>query len=323
MHLVEQTAAELREANGRGDEPVVSDAAVAADESLHRLTSAAKLVGADPDEVRTVSSVNIRAGAALLAQKARTLNSGSLPTALSGWHPAVAWYIGSPQASGANAFADDVFESLRSGVARTTNRQAIPSCSPAPCKDLPEQASNFLYLRTEPSADAPLISDAALQPGGQPGTRNAEDWGNKAVAGRRYVVAETRGDWVALWYSGQKAWLADPTHRLVGHSCETAVTLTPAPGLESIPVYGRAFPEADEYPAEVPAQVGIPLQYRIPAGQTYVAGEHIFGSRYYARFDEANVPLNHTLIKGKQEYVRVSLNHRWGWVKASDVTLNP
>jgi hypothetical protein len=205
----------------------------------------------------------------------------------------------------------------------STNRQAIPSCSPAPCKNLPEQASNFLYLRTEPSADAPLISDAALQPGGQPGTRNAEDWGNKAVAGRRYVVAETRGDWVALWYSGQKAWLADPTHRLVGHSCETAVTLTPAPGLESIPVYGRAFPEADEYPAEVPAQVGIPLQYRIPAGQTYVAGEHIFGSRYYARFDEANVPLNHTLIKGKQEYVRVSLNHRWGWVKASDVTLNP
>ena len=43
-------------------------------------------------------------------------------------------------------------------------------------------------------------------------------------------------------------------------------------------------------------------------------------ANYYARFDGSNVPLNHTLIKGAQVYLSISLNHRWVYVKSSDVT---
>jgi hypothetical protein len=31
------------------------------------------------------------------------------------------------------------------------------------------------------------------------------------------------------------------------------------------------------------------------------------------------VPHNHTLIRGAEVYVHISLNHRWGYVKLADV----
>ncbi|MDQ1658664.1 MAG: hypothetical protein QOD41_3747 [Cryptosporangiaceae bacterium] len=551
MHLTDVSVADIDDARGLGEPP--SAELIAGDESLHRLTAAARLVGAPADLVKADRALNITAGATLLADRARTLDSGALPDDLAGWYPAVAWYSGSTQASGANAFADDVYESLRSGITRTTNtgdlvilpptavppiakarlletnapaaecpaelncrwipaayqwtnpantnaygnydpadrpadgnkiryivihdtegpyaaaiasaqnpltvvaahyvirssdgevtqmirtkdigwhagnrninsesigiehegiakegatwyteamyrssaalvkylaaryripldrthivghddversnpatlagshwdpgpfwdwdhymsllgapvserpgrvhpgdivtispdfatnKQSFPACSPKPCTAVSGQASNFVYLRTEPREDAPLISDPVLQPGGAPGTPNAEDWGNKAVTGRRYVVAETSREWIAIWYGGSEAWIFDPRHDRVLVSCDGR-KIAPAEGLASIPVYGKAIPDPAEYPAGITPDIALPLQYRIPAGQQYVAGEPHRASDYYARFDGANVPLNHTLVRGTQVYLRISLAHRWGFVKLSDVT---
>jgi hypothetical protein len=552
LHLTDVDPDTVRDQAGKGDGGRINAAAIAASPALHRLDAAAKLVGSGSEQLKTDDVLNVRAGAALLAEQARKLGGGNLPKDLAGWYPAVAWYSGSPQASGANAFADDVYDTVRAGAARTTNtgervalpatavtgslkratvsttnpdvecplgmncrfipaaygwvntadpndygnydpanrpadgnkiryivihdtersyaqtiaaaqlptsyvashyvirssdgevtqmlrtkdigyhagnwnintesigieheavaregaswyteamykasarlvrylaaryhipldrthiighddiereraasvanahwdpgpfwdwerymallgapvatrsgavqagdvvtivpdfatnRQALPSCSPAPCQDLPEQPTNFVYLRTEPRADAPLLTDPALQPAGQESLPNAEEWSNKAVAGRQYVVAEKGDGWVAIWYAGKKAWIADPEGTLVRLSL-IARAITPAAGRDSIPVYGRAFPEANEYPAEIAPATGAPLQYTIPAGQRYVAGEVTQANNYYARFDAANVPLNHTLVMGQQKYLRISLNHRWAFVKVSDI----
>ena len=554
MHLTDVDPGDVRSADARGTDAGVDAAAITADESLHRLDAAAKLLDVDGDRLKTDRALNIRGGALLLAQEARKLGGGALPADVAGWYPTIAWYSGSPQAAGADAFADDVLESLRAGEARTTvdgqhvtlpktavvtplhsrvgtasdpaaecppdvtcrfvpaayawnnqndpndygnydpadrpadgdrvryivihdtessyestiaaaqnpltyvsshyvirssdgeitqmvptkdvawhagnwnvnqqsigiehegvakegatwyteamyqssaklvrylaakyhvpldrnhiighdevpgrdaahvatqhwdpgpfwdwkhymeligapvptaaapiatgdvvtiapdfatNRQAIPGCSPAPCQDLPEQGTNFAFLHTAPQADAPLIDDPALQPGGSPGTRNAEDWSDKAVAGRQYVVAGVQDGWVGIWYAGKEAWIEDQGHTIVKRSRSRPKVITPAAGRDSIPVYGKAFPEANEYPPEVTPDVGVPLQYTVPAGQRYVVGEVTQAANYYARFDGSDVPLNHTLIKGAQVYVSISLNHRWAYVKLSDVS---
>jgi N-acetyl-anhydromuramyl-L-alanine amidase AmpD len=200
-----------------------------------------------------------------------------------------------------------------------TNRHALRTCKPAPCRRLPAQGTNFTYLSTEPRAGAKLLGDPYLQPGGAPGGRKAEDWSDKAVAGRQYVVAGVRAGWIGLWFAGKRGWIDDPDHAIVRRSQVQPRKVTPARGLDAIPVYNRAFPNADVYPAGVKPEVGLQLPYRVRKGQQYVVGEVVPAAYYYARFDGAHVPLNHTLLLGATKYLSISLNHRWAYVKASDV----
>ncbi|MCX2731475.1 hypothetical protein OOZ19_14615 [Saccharopolyspora sp. NFXS83] len=56
------------------------------------------------------------------------------------------------------------------------NRPEVTSCPPdEECQVLPAQPANFLYLRTEPRDDAPLLSSAVLHPDGGPGTTRIDD----------------------------------------------------------------------------------------------------------------------------------------------------
>lgn len=114
MHLTEVDFEELRRENPRlkklADHP-----------SLHTLAEAAELVDLPPEQVKRDPAQNIRAGAALLAERAKQLGGGQLPNTLGGWYPAVAELSGSPQASGARSFADSVYEVLDSGRSRTTS----------------------------------------------------------------------------------------------------------------------------------------------------------------------------------------------------------
>ncbi|WP_279580466.1 N-acetylmuramoyl-L-alanine amidase [Fodinicola feengrottensis] len=56
------------------------------------------------------------------------------------------------------------------------------SGSGTPCA---AQGSNFVYLRTSPSADAPLVTDVGLHAG--PATTDIADWGARAEAGQQFV----------------------------------------------------------------------------------------------------------------------------------------
>jgi len=101
---------------------------------------------------------------------------------------------------------------------------------------LPAQPANFVDLHTSPSEAAPLVDEPFL-PG--PGTTCANDWGDKAVTGQMFAVAERQGDWLAICDGGQKAWLHDSNGTNTAPGRGTLVT--PKAGLGSIPVYGRAY----------------------------------------------------------------------------------
>ena len=202
----------------------------------------------------------------------------------------------------------------------TANRQSFASCGSS--GTLAPQPSNDVALRTAPSTDAPLISDPSLQPSGTPGTTRICDWGDKAVTGQQFAVAGRSGDWTAIWFDGRKAWFLDPAdHRAALPGRGRLVS--PRPGLDSVPVYGKAYPEASAYPSDIPVQDLSPLQYRLAAGQSYVLGDVLQPDYYYAKTIDSSIPLDHTVVRGQETYLQIQLGHRLGYVKASDVVVRP
>ncbi|HEY4017357.1 MAG TPA: N-acetylmuramoyl-L-alanine amidase [Pseudonocardiaceae bacterium] len=88
---------------------------------LHTLITAAALIGATPAAVKSDPADNIRGAAALLAQYAKKVGDGILPTSVDDWYGAVAEYSGSADTSGAKDFADDVYTTIRTGASRRTD----------------------------------------------------------------------------------------------------------------------------------------------------------------------------------------------------------
>ncbi|HYO52459.1 peptidoglycan recognition family protein [Archangium sp.] len=201
-----------------------------------------------------------------------------------------------------------------------TNSPAMTYCyTSTNCRDVPEQSASFVYLYTAPSFSAPLISNPFIT---APGSR-ANNWANKAVAGQLFYRADHQGDWDAIYFSGQKAWFYNP-HR-VNTKSGRGVVITPKAGLASIPLFGRAYPEASAYPADIRPQALVPLTpYSIPAGQRYVA-EGPFASDYYysPTYTPAVEGSNKRVIVGQSLYYQVSYNHRFAFVRASDVDVVP
>ncbi|MDT0270129.1 N-acetylmuramoyl-L-alanine amidase [Streptomyces sp. DSM 44915] len=195
------------------------------------------------------------------------------------------------------------------------HRPEFTDCAGAGSACVPH-GSSAVRLHTAPDHEAPLVSDFGTHPGDGRSSTGVNDVGARATAGQQFVVADRRGDWTGIWYLGQLAWFHNPAE---------APTALPARGLvatgrgdaPTIPVYGRAYPEAAAYPADVPAQDVVPLAYEIPADQAYVVGQRVPSSYYWAvSFD----PAGHRVISG-EEYYQVQLGHRIAYVRAADVTL--
>lgn len=198
-----------------------------------------------------------------------------------------------------------------------THRPVYTDCVTAGQACAPH-GSGAVRLHTAPSADAPLVKDIGLRPGGQDSTTGVNDTGARASTGQSFAVAERRGDWTAVWYLGQKAWFSNPVKEPTAVNARGLV-LTPREGLAEVPVYGRAYPEASAYPAGVPVQSVSPLPYRLLAGQRYVVGGRTPGEYYFAPvFD----PSGHTVVRGQEEYYQIQFGHRVAFVKASDVRVS-
>ncbi|WP_214323429.1 N-acetylmuramoyl-L-alanine amidase [Nonomuraea sediminis] len=186
----------------------------------------------------------------------------------------------------------------------------------APCPPTPSAA---VWLRTEPRADAPLVKDIGKHPtGNHDSLYSVYDHSARATTGQRFAVADRQGDWTAIWYLDQKAWFYNPA------SAPTAVpsmglVVTPKPGLASVPVYGRAYPEAEAYPAGVPVQSVVPLQYKFSAGEKYTLAGTAAAEYFYAvTFDGSG----HQVVRGKTKYLEVQFGHRVMFVKADDVQVS-
>lgn len=239
------------------------------------------------------------------------------------WDPGPFWdwahymeLIGAPLTSGDSHGAGDVVTILPRFA---TNRPTVSDCDASGCHDLPRQPANFVYLRTAPRADAPLIADPALgqlqRTAGQ-GTTRIDDWGDRAAAGQRFYRVDLQGDWDAIYFGGQKAWFYNPGHDTSTVS-GTGILVRPKEGRASIPVYGAAFPEASAYPpGEQPMPV-VPLQYVIPAGQVYVATDLITADYFNPRASLANAL--RAVVTGSTRYFQIFFSYRLAFVRADDV----
>ncbi|HEY0699682.1 MAG TPA: peptidoglycan recognition family protein, partial [Micromonospora sp.] len=202
-----------------------------------------------------------------------------------------------------------------------TNRPAFTGCVKAGVLCTPRGSSSVI-LRSAPRADAPLVNDIALRPDGTPNTMHISDHGARASAGQTYAFAGQDGDWTAIWYLGQKAWFHNPASAPVA-KWSTGFVVTPKPGRATIPVYGRAYPEAAAYPAGVPYQTISPLQYRFSAGQRYAVGGVLTGEYYRAVTFDGSSPGDWTVISGDMTYVQIQFGHRVMFVNRDDVQILP
>jgi hypothetical protein len=103
------------------------------------------------------------------------------------------------------------------------------------------------------------------------------------------------------------------------------MSVKPKAGLQ-VPVFAAALTEPSEWPAGTPAgQPSTPPTvkplYTISGEQRYQLADAQRAEYYYARFDAANVPLNHTIVVGARSYYQISFNHRYMYVRTADVTL--
>lgn len=196
-----------------------------------------------------------------------------------------------------------------------TNQPVYTGCvtSGQPCA---AHGSSEVRLYSDHDENSALIEDIGL---GRTPTADVNDLSSRVSTGQQYAVADTWGDWTAIWYLGQKAWFRNPAKAPTAVTA-TGLVVTPKAGLTSVPVYGRAYPEAAAYPSGVPAQAVSPLPYTIPAGQEYVVGDVLRGEYYYAvTFDTAS----HRVVVGKDLYYEIQYGHRIEFVRAADVTVAP
>jgi N-acetyl-anhydromuramyl-L-alanine amidase AmpD len=177
--------------------------------------------------------------------------------------------------------------------------------------------SNFLFVRTAPSADAPLAGDPYIHANGAAGTDDISDWSATVSAGQQFVVAGRQGSWTAIWYGGQKVWFDNP------HGCNTVrarhVRILTTTGA-SAPVYGEAYPDPSEYPAGLAPDTAPPLsKYAFPAGQSYVATAAPAPHDDFYPANGTTRPTE-TYIEGAATVYTIQYNHRVALVNAADVT---
>ncbi|MFI7639561.1 N-acetylmuramoyl-L-alanine amidase [Nonomuraea sp. NPDC049400] len=249
---------------------------------------------------------------------------GTLPTTVRGMHedPGPFWdwahyfqLIGAPL----HQFGGPRSGSVMIKPDFATNKPYFYGCDrknpSAACPPLP---ASTVWLRTEPRQDAPLVKDIGKHPTGD-SLYSVYDHSARATTGQRFAVADRQGDWTAIWYLGQKAWFHNPA------SAPTAVpsaglVVTPKPGKATVPVYGRAYPEQEAYPADIPYQAVTPLQYTFSAGEKYTLSGPA-AAEYY-RAVTFTMDQDHKVVRGKTKYLQIQFGHRVMFVKADDVQVS-
>jgi hypothetical protein len=201
-----------------------------------------------------------------------------------------------------------------------SNQPAFVGCDATqPSMPCPARGSTSVILHTEPDHGALLLQDIGLRPNGSPSTMRVSDIGSRVDTGQQYAVADQSGDWTAIWYLGQKGWFHNPPGAR-NALWASGWVVTPKPDKQSISVYGRAYPEAAAYPAGVPPQAIVPLQYKLLAGQRYAVGL-LPETEYYraVTFD----PAGHVVVSGDLRYYQIQFGHRVAFVQADDVLILP
>ena len=208
------------------------------------------------------------------------------------------------------------------------SKQVVTGCNvsnevPPPCVPAGSHNTNFMYLRTQPSTTAPLITDPVTGPG----STEIENRSARAFYGQKFVVIDRKFDaqgiWYKVWFGGQGAWFQSPY---------TAPTAFPATGTcakpkgsTAVTTYGRPLPELSEWPTGFtppPGSQPAPsaLAYTIPAGQCYAVIEQNVTADHYFSWSLDDTYPRFTVV-GKTKYVWLYYNGRHVFAKQADVTL--
>jgi N-acetyl-anhydromuramyl-L-alanine amidase AmpD len=211
--------------DGRGDpaRPVNTNATTQhGDDTLNR---AAQLLGISTKDLQSDATQNIRGGAAVLADKAKQLNNGKLPTNTADWYRAVAAFSGS-DANNAASFANDVFSTAKNGATDTTTdgqTLSVPSDSSASAQQA--QPLNRDGVECPSGLDCRFVSA-----GYSANSADKTDYGNYDNANRPHdmqikyiVIHDTEGS-----YDSAIAHFQDTTSKVSAHyvirSSDGAVT---------------------------------------------------------------------------------------------------
>ncbi|MBQ0982887.1 N-acetylmuramoyl-L-alanine amidase, partial [Micromonospora sp. M61] len=188
------------QANGFGVMHLVSNP------TQHSLERAATLTGEPVDRLRSVTSANIRGGAAVLRDLADSegLTAGARDR-LSAWYPVVARYSAATDDSTARLYADHVYDLLRTGIAATTVRVAAQPVRPELGR----------YASITPAGAGPNVAAAAVPEYGP--ARWVSAYGGNYQAGRSsrittVVVHVTQGS-----YAGTVSWFQNPSAGVSAH----------------------------------------------------------------------------------------------------------
>jgi hypothetical protein len=221
MNLTDLTSADL-DADGLSTlSPRYADLVKAPAE--HTAPAAAALLGTDAATVQSDEAQNIRGGAALLASYAKGYTHGRLPKGIDGWYAAAARYSQSTEDKVAQAFADGVWDAMRTGASRTT--QDGQQISLAPVRGLHPNRGDVRKLGlkdvTPPVSDQPAECPKSLHCNVIPGAytlldpNDLADYGSHDLADRpnggldiRYITLHTTDE----TYDGTLDLFRDPTY---------------------------------------------------------------------------------------------------------------
>ncbi|SCF16434.1 Repeat domain-containing protein [Micromonospora coriariae] len=189
------------QANGYGVMHLVSNP------TQHSLERAATLTGEPVDRLRSITSANVRGGAAVLRDLADSegLTAGARDR-LSAWYPVVARYSAAVNDATARLYADHVYDLLRTGIVAGPVRVA-----PYPVR--PELGR---YARVAPAgAPGPNVAAAAVPEYGP--ARWVPAYGGNYQVGRSsrittVVVHVTQGS-----YAGTVSWFQNPSAGVSAH----------------------------------------------------------------------------------------------------------
>ncbi len=205
------------------------------------------------------------------------------------------------------------------------NAQPVTGCFPDEadqCANTSTRPTSIVYVHTQPKAGSPLVSDPLLGAGTTDiGNEVAKVYYGQQFVARTHQVA-TDGIWYQIDYDGQMGWIFSPwTDPTIFAGSGTFVT--PRLGLSSIPVYGRAYPQASTYPAGFTGPSNSSLDYRIPAGQRYVVTQSNALTQWYNNATINNSqPYDHVVFTStdpNDQYLAIQFYGRYMYVKRSDV----
>ena len=206
------------------------------------------------------------------------------------------------------------------------NKQMVTGCGKGVEVCVPENelSANFVYLRTEPDQNAPLIKEPVK------GEGSTDIYNNNARVfyGQSLAIADAQfkreGIWYKVWVNGTSGWFFSSWEEPTAYPTKGKY-ITPKSGVQTVAIYGRPLPESNEYPADFTYPAGaIPLPEKLPyainAGERYkVIDGPIKPDHYYAWTIDKSLPYDHTVFKGNQDYYLVQFGNRPYFVKASEV----